>query len=173
MPNFTFSLYTTLKNTDLHALSAFEALTELLGQHQLVQLRRFQKWELTLSAASQSEATQQLDTVLKQSFILANTNKEHFYIDVLPELSHSPNRSSFLVQVTPKQPQDFQSTIDRIQQKTGVLFQHLTRSLLWEISIKDDGQPSSRQALLDQLVLTQSRKQGLLVNPLYETANVL
>ncbi len=168
MAVFQFLLFTTLKNTDLHALSAYEALTEILGQTDITRIRRFQKWEIAIEADSQETAQKNLDFVLKNSFILVNVNKEAAFLDKIPDFNAS---ESMLVQVASQLPQNHDATIERIRLKTGVSVYSLKKYLIWEIS--SPSVKNGTQHLWDHAVVTTSRQQGILVNPLYETAEII
>lgn len=81
-------LWTYLKNTDLHAMSAFEALHGVMEYAPLKRLRRFQLFELSGS----------LDDAL-QGFKVLNPNKEGYFVDILPAVSVGEDEQLFLCKV--------------------------------------------------------------------------
>lgn len=81
-------LWTYLKNTDLHAMSAFEALHGVMGYTPLKRLRRFQLFELSGS----------LEDAL-QGFKVLNPNKEGYFVDKLPPVLIGADEQLFLCKV--------------------------------------------------------------------------
>jgi hypothetical protein len=126
-------LWTYLKNTDLHAMSAFEALQGVMGYTPLKRLRRFQLFELSIS----------LEEAL-QGFKVLNPNKEGYFVDKLPAVSIGEDEQLFLCKV---------------------LSDSKTKWIIWEILVDKS---VTKEDVLANVLLSTSRKKGLLVNPVYE-----
>ncbi len=162
----TISIFTELKNTDLHAMSATEALVDLMGVTALKRLKRYQHWELTLAG--------DIDAVLKNSYAIVNVNKERYMVDALPELTVPEGCHGFRLEVHPSTPVDRSALAESLTQKSGVEVKTISKSLIWEVILSHPGHREQVQAfLMDNVVNTTSRTQGLLVNPILETVMVL
>ncbi len=152
-------LYTQLKQSDLHCLSAFEAIQRYLGYGQLRQLRRFGSWELELDSAAD------VHHILENSFYLVNPNKESYMLSQLPKPNLKEGEKRLLVKVNESESHD--QTIKKIKQKTGVQLHSLHRYLIWELigPVSED--------FVKNVVVSSSRTQGLLVNPVSQTFECL
>ena len=72
-------VWTYLKNTDLHAMSAYETLSGVMGVSFLRRLRRFQLFEFT-------EALPIVMQKIEGGFSVLNPTKEGYYLDRLPQV---------------------------------------------------------------------------------------
>lgn len=169
------TLYTYLKNTDLHALSAFEAITNYLSFSALKRLKRFTKWELEFSAQENVQAA--LKRLLEESFSILNLNKEAYFLGTKPEATAKAQEHIFHIEVFSNQapePGPDLELIKAIQQKTGIQLKDLRKSLVWELTVVGKNTPEGhKEALLKEVILTTSRQKGLLVSPLYEIARFI
>ncbi len=165
-------LHTHLKNTDLHALSAFEAITLYLGYTPLKRLRRFTRWELEFS--NPKTQTTDLIRILEGSYVLLNVNKEAYFHGEIPQISLEKNNHLFLVTVAPKTSDNSDTMLQEIFQKTEVALKSLKKFLIWEIWVQSSASRSElEKELLEKVIVTSAQHKGLLVNPLYETTQFL
>ncbi len=162
----TVSIYTELKNTDLHAMSAAEALVDLMGVSNLKRLKRYQHWRITLEGDIQN--------VLKNSYAIVNVNKEHFRVGDMPAMNVSKGAHGFRFEVQPVTPVDRSGLAKSLSQKSGVKVHDVAKTLVWEIVLESaESRAAVEQTLVAHILNTTSRTQGLLVNPILETVQLL
>ncbi len=169
------SVYTMLKNTDLHSLSAQEAIHEMMAYPSLVSLRRFGLWEVTL-ASSGDAALNEVQQIIDQSYYLLNPNKEHYFISNLPATPTSSAHVRFLIKVTNRllQP-DYDAIIEKIEKRVGVKVNALSYYLLWEVVVdrRNLSDTALRAEVEKKVIASADRAHGILINPLYETMSFL
>lgn len=167
--NHTISIYTHLKNTDLHAVSAFEALVDMMHETTIKKIHRYQHWQLTLNLTPETTVDAAIAQILKRSYSIVNTNKETYTLNRIPELPSSPNTQCFRFEIKSKQNSKNEALAKALTLKTEVEITAITKTLIWEMVVQDD-RPRDvvEKELLSRVVKTTSRTQGLLMNPLYE-----
>ena len=165
------TVFSHLKNTDLHCISALEAIRDLLGV-ELVGLKRLLFWEFKLSASSDQEADRCLQTVLNTTYYVINPNKESFSLEKLPRFPLLASASCFLVQGYSKTASHQAVLAEKIRRKCGVEIRELRKSVLWLIGT-DKNKDVTQQELIDRVIVSRSREQGILINPVYETFRFL
>ena len=154
------SVFKVLKNTDLHALSALEAVQRYLGYPNLKALRRIQLWEVGVDQVSDAQK------ILSTTFYLLNPNKETYTLGRLAESKMKAGERRFRIKVLDKEPEDLSHLISKISQKTNVTVRSLNRFLLWEMSVVDPREEDDiRRELAEKVVVSSSRTKGLLINP--------
>ena len=175
MNTSTTLVHTYLKNTDLHALSAYEAITTYLKFKSLHHLKKYTRWEIGFAPDINPESA--LKSLLEESFSLLNVNKEAYFTGDFPVTPLKPNEHLFRVEVFSNQasdPQNEETLMQSICQKTGLTLTTLKKSLVWELSIIDTRSRDLVEAdALHKVILTTSRQEGLLVSPLYEIARFI
>ena len=155
-------LYTQLKNTDLHALSAFEALVHVMKLDTLRTLKRYQRWKI------ETTTPVDLSFFISNSYVLANSNKESVS-DVAPPLHSSSDTMAFRLFI--KSP--LVDAID-IMNKLNTQFDNCIHSLshrfVWDLTVARQGrsEASIEAFVLDHMIVSRSSTQGLLVNPLLD-----
>jgi len=158
-----------LKNTDLHALSSFEALVDMMALHDIKSLRRYTEW--TLSSALPL-TDQENDKIFKTTYSLININKEKYTIGELPAPLEKSGGHVFRVRVQPKVLPDVSLQINAIKKKCGIQLTGLMKALIWEVRIQSQTDRENTWAVYGpKIVETRSYHQGLLANPLTETAS--
>jgi hypothetical protein len=163
-------LFSNLKNTDLQCLSAYEAINEMLGYKSLKGLRRLTIWEVEVEGIASEEGASVLEKVLKQSYYLINPNKEHYQLNQLKAPSVKDGQSVFLAKVISENEFDDQQTIRKIQQKFGIQIKSLSRSVLWEMIVENQSLTYSelQEDLFNKVIISSSRENGLLINPVHQ-----
>jgi len=169
--NINTRLFTYHKNIDLHVVSAFEAITQLMGFDGLKRLRRFSVWDLDVEASSEENLREQVETVLQRSYYLLNPNKEGYFLGELPGHDVSSGKVE-LAEVTAKQAQDFSALSRKIRQKFGSKITVKGKSTLWELLL-DDKAEYTQEFLKQTILVSRSRKAGLLLNPVSEDVRFL
>ena len=164
----TITLYTHLKNPDLHAISAQEAITQLLDISYLNGLRRYGCWELSFNEDKQS-AADQLNTILDSTYYIVNPNKEAYIKDTLPKVTTYKQE---IIKVSPKDKVDYTNLTEIINNKCNTTITQLTFYTIWEILIAPNSQIPANQILTD-ICLTTSVKEGLLANPISENCTLI
>ncbi len=155
-------LWCKLKNTDLSCLSAKEAIEDMMGYTDLLSLNRLTQWKLI---SDQPIPPEKIETILKESFYLANPNKTFVYPNHIP--GHPTVTGQYVAvriwdvglsehQLTGTINQRFQTQITSIRQST-----------VWEMGISPHIQNPAEWAL-DRIVSTRSYRHGLLMHPLYQ-----
>lgn len=164
----TKRMYTALKNTDLHALSAFETIVHIMHYSPLIALHRYQQWELSLAKPDQS-----LD-FLTRSYALLNVNKERL-LDVLPTYSLPPNVRCLRV-VSTSVHVDVASVLDTLNRQFGHPLTGLSHHVVWDLHVTvdhltdQDVDKAIEEEVLKKVVWLSCLSDGLLVNPLLESA---
>ena len=175
MNTYTYLVHTYLKNTDLHALSAYEAISYYLHYKSIHRLKRYTRWEI--SFASHENPDNKLKALLEDSFSLINVNKEAYFVGAFPETHLKPDDHLFRVELFPnhaQEPQNEEVLVQSILKKTEIALNGLKKTLVWELSVTDSRSREIVQAdLLEKVILTTSRQHGLLVSPLYEIARFI
>ena len=164
----TTKLYTYLKNPDLHAISAHEAITSLLNYDYVKGLRRYGCWELTFDETNMPSNTQ-LKTILDNTYYIVNPNKEASIED---KLSNPANYKQNLIKVSPKDKVDYDNTVNSINKKCNTKLTNLDFYTVWEILCDKDSNIESNQ-ILSQICLTTSVKEGILANPISENCSLI
>lgn len=165
-----YNCLTQLKNADLAALSAKEAITHLLGYKALTGLKRYTLWEIFFKAGTSPETAK--EAVMKccnESYILINPNKEQVF-DTFPK--SSPDMVTLRCRVTPKEHPDLSDKEKRFESLTHQSCGAIRKAIVWELQITPEPSQSIeelRQKAETIVIKSQSIKEGLLVNPVYET----
>lgn len=160
------SLYVYTKNSNLHAVSALEAIHDLLQQDAVVSLNRYIKWDICFSL-DKTEASEQLDKIISKSFYILNPNKEGYYLDHVPKIKSGIQR---FVHVKRDFDLDQSDIMTKINHRFGHCVVSLEKSYVWDIHLSES---CDDQCVLDHIVASTSTEKGILVNPLYETYSVL
>ncbi len=158
-------LYTFLKNTDLHAISAFDVLSHLMGYSSLISLKRYQKWDL--GRADKME----VEPILSTTYLLLNLNKE-FYTTTPPSIANDGSKKTFRLEaISPHV--DAQAILKKIQNRFSNTVETLSHTVIWDLTVCSELAIADLQEdIMKKLVLTVSFRQGLLINPLLETATL-
>jgi len=160
-------LYTCLKHVDLACLSAKEAIRDLLGFSDLLDLKRYLVWELDYKGTDQHS----LESWIKASYYLVNPNKQSYTINEFPHsTSDSHDVSAYYLTVKPKEKRGFASLLKKISQRCPGTLLSLDQSTLWKLSIRSSSdQKDIKQDLVDRVIVSSHIDAGLLVNPLNES----
>ncbi|MCP4051339.1 MAG: hypothetical protein GY730_11620 [bacterium] len=166
----SIDLFSYLKNTDLNCLSAFDAITMLLKYDKLKKLKKFRLWELKFSGCSKNEAVLRVKNIIDKSYYILNPNKESYYLSLLPCSGRMSVETKFLIKVKSPGLLDDSKYMRKIRQKVGVEIDAVQSSLVWEMTVEDKGLSNQelKQDLINNVIVTSSRKNGLLVNPVSE-----
>jgi hypothetical protein len=173
--NYKINLFTYLKNSDLHCISAQNAILNLLKYDKLLCLKRKSLWDLAFSCNSQEEAEQELEQIISKTYYIINPNKEAFYLEKLPTPNIQNSYEQFVLQVISNQPTKENIILNKIQQKVQGTLSSIKKTMVWEISVKKENQSREdlKKELLENVIITSSHNQGILINPVYEKANFL
>ncbi len=172
MPKVSLFIYT--KNTDLHAMSAFETVKSVLKYPYLMGLKRYRQITLTLDTVNYDDAVKLVAEFNRNSFQLLNPNKEAFYISHLVKPDLSRCTSVFVGSITSADLDAEAQLLKRVVEPafSGRL-KDISLSIVWEFlvdahQLNDD---ALKAELRQRIVDTTSYECGLLVNPIYETFN--
>jgi phosphoribosylformylglycinamidine (FGAM) synthase PurS component len=174
--NSCIKLFTYLKNLDLHCFSAYEAIAHEIKFSALKQLRRYNLWELSFANVELAKNKTNTKKIIDASYYLMNPNKEGYYLEQLPQHKLQKDEIICLVKVCKNYTFDQTQLIKKIQQKVGVNVAQIHKSLLWEFVLN---KPAIVKAddlikqLVDQVVVTKSISQGLLINPITENYSLI
>lgn len=168
------TIYTYLKNTDLHCLSAFEVMKDTMGDAAPEQLKRFVVWDLDFQV-DDSRCQAQLDLILNKSYRILNPNKHAYYQGGLPEDTLSPEYARFHVKIEKQYDQDEAAICAQMNRQLGTKLCGLSTYVVYSMVVAKNG--LSRGALEDNIRITlldsRSIQQGFLVNPLFEIASFI
>lgn len=164
-------VYVQTKNTDLHTVSAFEALHCIMGLKDLKSLRRFRVLNLAFEKSSLEQAKIYLDTMVAKSFDLLNPNKETYHLGYVPE-----GRADLRNVYVDVRPRDADSESEQHAQyfrsRHGVPLVSFSSGVVWELGL-DSSVQVSEDVLLDTYVWSRSSSQGLLAHPVQDSVRVL
>ncbi len=166
------SLLIYCKNTDLHAMSAYETVRSILNYPYLLSLKRYRQITLTFAGAASAQARQWVTEFNQHSFQLLNPNKEAFYLDRLAPAIVQDGTSVFVGAITSP---DLDAEARLLKKSVATAFlgrlTEVSMSMVWEFLVDahhlndDQLKAELRQCIID----TTSYDRGLLVNPIYET----
>jgi len=162
------TIYTYLKNADLACLSAKEAISQLIGFEALKRLTRYTVWNLEYDTFTKNEVN--LDSLFQKSYHLVNPNKEGYYLDSLPEHDNNAFTDVYFLRVFPKTEQIGNSLLEKLPAPKNVSLTSLHKSVLWKMEMQFKGNRKDLEStLIRRVILTSHQQAGLLVNPLYES----
>lgn len=163
------SILIETKNTDLHAMSAFEALKAKPSLTHLKQLKRYR--HVVLSYDFEGDIQAVLTQFIHSSYILLNTNKEQYEFAV----PSAKADNHIMVEVSNNETSDVfsENVLDRINETVErVKFTSLKESIVWEFIFDSNSSNTDSLAklVMDEGVRADSYTGGLLMNPIYEDA---
>jgi len=161
-------LYTATKNTDLIAMSAQTAVQDLLDINAVQTLQRFHHWRLFLNT-NDSASIDALKAGVSDCYFLINPNKEHLYIDSLPDAKRS-NAAHYRLEVSDRAENGHPSLLGQCERHGLSMISRIESSTVWDIYTDPEFTESE---LVRQVVQTESMHQGLLVNPITQTWKLL
>ena len=147
----------------------------MMGYTKLKQLKRYQLYEIEMSAETLKDAQEKIEHVVNRSYYLLNPNKENFCLEKIPQRKTSLEKVSYWVNVRSKGQFDEEKIIRKIHQKLTVNIKSIKKSLLWELVVQNGSQSeeSLKKELLEKVIVSQSNTQGLLTNPVHERVEFL
>ncbi|NDD66346.1 hypothetical protein EBZ35_01660 [bacterium] len=153
-------VYIGLKQSDLHALSAFEVLSAQCP-NELHSLRRFR----TLTFEAQASRAQ-CEAAVGSCFEWVNPNRSVFSLQDGPWVTQ-PGRY-VAVQVAPKTPSVLSPPVRFKQLLPDV--GPVVESVTWVFQVADHVED---EQVMSQMVLSTRRGTGLVCNPVFETATLI
>jgi len=162
------TIYTYLKNADLACLSAKEAISHLIQFEALKSLTRYTVWDLEYDTKSEDKVN--LEGLFQESYHLVNPNKEGYYLNSLPEHDRNAFTDVYLLKVFPKTEQFEHGILNKLPDQKNVSLTSLRKSVLWKMGLTFKGNRKDLEdTLIRRVILTSHQQAGLLVNPLYES----
>lgn len=164
------TLFSQLKNRDLHAVSAEEAILDLLHFTPLKRLVRLTKWAIQMPVPDTATAEAQLKTILDTTYYLINPNKEMYRINALPAISAPPQAHIHYIAVASTH-QNHSNLIQKITSKSRIPVSEIQKYTLW-ITVTDPCGLTHAQMgekLATEIIVLSSRNTGILMNPIHET----
>ena len=166
------TVFSSLKNADLHCISAEEAIRDLLHFDGLVGMKRFNCWQFQMDAPSHKEAEPILTKLLTSTYYLINPNKESFYLEKLPKSPSINTNDCHLIKVSSKNEFSQKKLEEKIQKKSGVKIRDIKRSVVWLIATKKE-KNISLDSMAEKIIVSKSRQKGILANTIYENFEFL
>jgi len=167
-------LMVRLKIPDVTALTAANALRRRLGYADaLKQLKRADYYRLDLAAHDADAALELGKDLAERTNLFVNPNKHIYELKVLQPRGQQVAREdgNFVVTVLVTDPADGsgRGMLAALQGRLGYQdrVQGLLRGTLWTIVLAADDPQQARQAAED-IAVTRSQDQGLLMNPHYQ-----
>lgn len=159
------SLFVFPKTLDLHCVSAYEALSEFMHRSNLISLRRFRYFEFSFLDSHVADSEAILSRIIKESFVLLNSNKESF---LQGKLIKPKKEGVFsLVNVTSLVANPSLSIQTYLNQRFDAGLSEFKTSVVWEICTH------TQCDVLSEIVVSTSRTAGILSHPLFESAALL
>ncbi len=162
----TTHLYIQLKQTDLDSMSALEALRDFLHVKEIVGLRRIRQVSLNWSEAPSQMV---LNRILTQSYLLVNPNKETYSLK--SPKSGGATGHTVHVAVSPSDPISNQRLVQKLVNRFNAPLTSIEHAIIWEITVDSQVPLQDVQTVVkDRILNSKSFRQGLLINPLFQTA---
>ena len=155
---------------DLHAVSAFEAITTLLKVSELKKLSRLTHWEIISPQALEQEALNDINRICNETYYIVNPNKESWTINSIPSAGSSLSR--LLVEVKTKNTPIEVAVINKIKIKLNIDIQSIKKSTIWDLRF-DKESTLSKEDIERRIINTSATDLGILVHPLYEEFSYL
>ena len=80
------TIYIYSNNTDLHCISAFESIKQMIPNTPIQKLQRYRKFTFSFNETTTEKAQSHLSQLLDTSYDILNPNKESYYLDQLPRI---------------------------------------------------------------------------------------
>lgn len=169
-------LLTRLKGPDLVTLTAEDTLRRRMNLGKAFQglLREeFYKVVPQDGVAGESDHNELVSSILTRTTLLVNPNKHAFRVMLgrMPEPIHQAEdhfTSRYLI--SERTPDFHDSLAGRLRQRYGLPVKSLKSGILWTILLENKSSRDERERLLERIVVSRNRKEGLLCNPHYEIA---
>ncbi|MFN0149810.1 MAG: hypothetical protein ACKVU1_03745 [bacterium] len=170
-PLVRYSLRVALRGEDLAAISAFEALHERMGAHDLVSLERETVWGVELPAAgveAAARARTALETIARETLLFANPVKERWRIEEGSlALPGAPGRAVVGLLVRDRPDRAGESRAGALRDTHGLAGARVSRATLWVLGLAGIARDAAL-ARAHELGVTTARRAGLLVNPHFQ-----
>ena len=167
----SLTVFVSTKNTDLHAVSAFEALNQIMGYSELKFLNRFRVLYLTFDCNTSEEAKKYLDYMVTNSFDLMNPNKEAYQLSSLH--SHVSGLKTTFINVRQKRETgDSYRIVSHFNERHQLPILEFDSSIVWELGF-DSNYELNDEDVLDRYVWSSSMTEGLLAHPVQDSVAIL
>ncbi len=186
-----FDLWVKLKVIDLVAQTAWMTLTEKLGlEGELLGLARYSFWRMEIETDDGPAALDEIDRVIRLDSAFTNQNK-HLYMlrmdegpargDLLLDkdypvlVENGGGRSGFAVdclvrELDTEREEGYRSRLNARLENIQV--NGLAAGEVWRILL-DAGNEKEAEQKVERIVVTTSRREGLLLNPHYQRLEIL
>ena len=164
-----YRLFRYLKQADLHAITALESVQRSLGLASVRSLSRYDLFSFKSDDFKCEQVPFFLD-LLGYSYEFVNPTKHGYVLSALPAKFAQARKDTFLLKTGVFHHDSMYHCSNRMKNKLESIT--VFHYLLWEIGIDLDGQSPDvvQKDLQKRLVYSTSRREGLLVNPLFEWA---
>jgi len=169
----TVELTVELKIPDVTALTAASALRRLLGYEDvLVELRRADYYRLSLATDSEQEALQLAEDLAENTNLFVNPNKHRYEVAAGVHNAAAPGADGTCavnVLVTDPDSGSGEAVLSALQGRLGYRDQvsAVVAGKLWTLVLKADSEEQA-EAIAKEIAVTESRGEGLLLNPHYQ-----
>jgi hypothetical protein len=160
------TLFVYSKNLNLHAVSALEAIHGLLNEKNVHSINRYVEWTLTFNEGEE-KALSSLKSLLSQSFYVLNPNKEDYFLNSVPS---SKTHLQRFVRIQREFDNDQTNLKDLLNTRFSANLLSLKKSYVWDVKCD---LKCSIDSVLDKIVVSSSSENGILVNPIYESFEIL
>jgi hypothetical protein len=172
-------VYVNLKIPDNIERTALYACRSSLGFDSLESLSRTEFWELDFPGLTEDEALPTAERLVEKTSLFANPNKHRWYLDAVDRLLENngvltvPSSASALILVCDREDGKAESTLEAIHRfdDNNAQLASLLRGVLWQVTFSGTDQQKIREQV-EKLAVTESRSQGLLVNPHYQSHRI-
>ncbi len=169
----TVELTVELKIPDVTALTAASALRRRLGYEAvLVELRRSDYYRLSLATDSEQEALQIAEDLAENTNLFVNPNKHRYEVAAgvhNAAAATADGACAVNVLVTDPQSGSGDAILGALQGRLGYRDQvsEVVAGNLWTVVLKADSREQA-EAIAKEIAVTESRGEGLLLNPHYQ-----
>lgn len=160
------TVYSELKNMDLHAVSAYEAITTLLGVSELRALYKVTRWDIVSPKATKEDALADVKKILNDTYYIINPNKESWRLED-NAIGEEGASKQIRIEVAEKESMNLTAVIEKIERKINVPILSIHKKIIWDLRFNKDT-ALTQQDIEKKIIKTTSTTQGILVHPLYE-----
>lgn len=173
----TVELTVELKTPDVTAQTAASALRSRMGyESTLVSLSRADYFRLAIRADDPQQAVQVADTLAQNTTLFLNPLKQRYQVQ--PGLHNSlvsddAGTWTVHVLVTDDGNEVGKTILESLHRGSGVgaQVQSVVVGTLWALTLRSDSPEQARQ-MAEQMAVTRSRSEGLLLNPHYQDSEI-
>ena len=161
----TYRLFRSLKQADLEAMSAFEALKSLCPDLKIKSLKRYDSWNFSFGQGCSLEVKSFFDGLLKGSYFFVNPTKHNVFYQSLPKCSLAATSA---IKVMACRNKAFETTTYPITLARKLKNISVQQIRYWEFLLEDS--PHIDSVFESAIINPAGSSSSLMYNPIYQSA---